>query len=64
MQYQSLIGIASVTIAGDSLGGSFVLNDVTYDNAPLTATVPEPADLAVVLLSALGLIGFQRRANQ
>lgn len=62
MQYQSLIGIASVTIAGDSLGGSFVLDDLTYDNRP--ATVPDPATLAVVLLGALSLMGFQRRANR
>ena len=62
MQYQSLIGIASVTIAGDSLGGSFVLDDLTYDNVP--ATVPDPPTLAVVLLGALSLMGFQRRANR
>ena len=62
MQYQSLVGIASVTIAGDPSGGSFVLDDLTYDNE--LATVPDPANLKVVLLGALSLMGFQRRANR
>ena len=63
MQFQSLTGIASVTIAGGLLF-SIILDDLTYDDERPTATVPEPASLAVVLLSALGLMGFQRRANR
>lgn len=62
MQYQSLVAIASVTIAGDPLGGSFVLDDLTYDNEP--ATVPDPATPEVVVLGTLSLIAFQRRANR
>jgi hypothetical protein len=62
MQFQSLLGIASVTITGDPLGGSFVLDDLTYDNEP--ATVPDPATPAVMLLGALSLMGFQLRANR
>jgi hypothetical protein len=44
-------GIAFLTITGDTLGGSFVLDDLTVD-----ATVPEPSTLMLFLTA--GLIYF------
>jgi hypothetical protein len=55
LQFMSSIAIGSVTISGGPAGGSFVLDDVTYD----TAQVPEPGTL--VLLATGGAISFFRR---
>ena len=44
-------GISSVTITGDSAGGSFVLDDATYTTPE--ATVPEPSLFPLLLLGAV-----------
>lgn len=57
LQFISSIAIGSVAIAGDPAGGSFVLDDLTYDRGP--APVPEPGTL--VLLATGGVITLFRR---
>lgn len=52
LQVASALGIARVTIAGDPLGGSFTLDDLTFIARPVTQT---PAPAAGVLLG-VGLI--------
>jgi hypothetical protein len=48
LQLSFAAGISSITISGDPLGGSFVLDDAAY-----TSAVPEPASF-VLMLTALG----------
>jgi hypothetical protein len=48
--------ISYVTFAGDPLGGSFTLDDLTYTNTLTTAPVPEPGTLGLVLLCGIGLM--------
>lgn len=50
----------SVVIAGDSLGGSFVLDDMTIDVAERTS-VPEPGTLSLVALGCAALLRRRRR---
>ncbi|HLG56871.1 MAG TPA: PEP-CTERM sorting domain-containing protein [Vicinamibacterales bacterium] len=52
-------GISYVTISGDAFGGSFTLDDLTYDTGRPTS-VPEPATLSLVLLGAGMYVGFAR----
>ncbi len=49
-------GISSVLIAGDALGGSFVMDDMTTNTS-----VPEPATLSMLLLGGVGLVLGRRR---
>jgi hypothetical protein len=55
-----LAGIAFVRIEGDPLGGSFVLDDVTFDTAAVTTAVPEPSTLALIA-GGLALLRARRR---
>lgn len=48
-------GFSSLTIAGDALGGSFTMDDVTY-----TSAVPEPNSLYLLLSGAAGMLGLRR----
>jgi hypothetical protein len=52
-------GIASVTIAGDPLGGSFVLDDATLTALEEPAPVPEPSTVILVLTGCVAL-GWRR----
>jgi hypothetical protein len=52
-------GISSVTIAGDPFGGSFTLDDATFD--PAAAEVPEPGTLS--FLTAGGVLFALRRVQ-
>ncbi len=53
-------GITGVTIAGDPLGGSFTVDDVTY-----VSGVPEPASIVLLLVPvALSWLLNQRRQNK
>jgi len=46
-------GISSVSISGDPLGGSFVLDDVTVE--PLATTVPEPNSTLLCISGVLAV---------
>lgn len=50
----SFAGISSVRITGDPTGGSFVLDD-------LTATVPEPSSILLLLSGTAGLAAFRKK---
>jgi hypothetical protein len=63
LAFSSLAGISSLVIAGDAAGGSFVLDDLTFDTAsssPLAPT-PEPATLALVGTGLAAIWGARRR---
>jgi hypothetical protein len=47
---ENAAGIASITITGDPLGGSFAMDDLTYGD---TAVVPEPGTFLAGLLAGL-----------
>jgi hypothetical protein len=51
-------GISRVTITGDPLGDSFVLDDITYG----TSSVPEPSSTFLLLSGALNLFILRRKA--
>lgn len=51
-------GISSIVITGDLSGGSFTLDDLTFDRVP-GRPVSEPTSLALLL--ALGLVALRRR---
>lgn len=52
-------GIASVVITGDPFGGSFTMDDVSFESQ---VAVPEPTS-AFLLLTAGSLIGFWRKQS-
>jgi PEP-CTERM motif-containing protein len=60
IQFTSALGIASVTIAGDSFGGSFVMDDLTFDDGRTSESVPEPSTAALFGL-ALAVAGVRRQ---
>lgn len=60
LQFLSSIAIGSVTIAGDPAGGSFALDDLTYDTQP--AAVPEPGTLVLVATGGVITLFRRRRA--
>lgn len=60
LAFNSLVGISSITLTGDSFGGSFVLDDFTYDNEP--QQVPEPGTLGLMILAGgMALASRKRR---
>jgi hypothetical protein len=58
LQLTSVAGIRRVVIAGNSDGGSFTLDDLTFERTAPVNGVPEPGTL---LLLAAGLVGLARR---
>ncbi len=62
LAFNSIVGISSISLSGDPLGGSFVLDDLTYDNEPLVGSVPDPGStLGLVILAAAGMLAASRR---
>jgi hypothetical protein len=59
LQISAAGGISSVTIIGDPLGGSFVLDDVTFQ----TADVPEPRSTFLFLSGAVTLNVLRRKLS-
>lgn len=57
-------GFSSLTIAGDPAGGSFVMDDLTYDVGGSTTpgVAPEPGGIWLFGTGLLALIGFKRFA--
>lgn len=54
-------GISRITISGDPLGGSFTLDDLTFNTA---APMPEPASLFLLLGAFGGLSIFRLRRRR
>jgi hypothetical protein len=59
IQFTSALGIASVTIAGDPFGSSFVMDDLTFDDGRTSESVPEPTTAA--LFGVALAVGAARR---
>jgi hypothetical protein len=60
LQLSSSVPIASVSILGDPVGGSFVADDLTVSDV---APVPEPGTLFLMGLGALVLVRHYRRRS-
>jgi hypothetical protein len=56
LQVNSPGGILSIVITGDPMGGSFVLDDVTY-----ATSVPEPDSIFLLFTGILGLPAIRRK---
>lgn len=54
-------GISEVTISGDPLGGSFVMDDVTYETAPAVAS--EPSSFSTLFSGLAALLVIRRFAR-
>lgn len=61
LSFSVVSGISRITISGDPSGGSFTLDDLTFNTA--AAPVPEPASLSL-LLGALGGLCIGRLRKQ
>lgn len=64
LQLSSAAGISSIVASGDSLGGSFALDDVTFEE--LENPVPEPGTISLLGLGCFGLaraLRGRRRAD-
>jgi hypothetical protein len=59
LQFWSTVAIGSVSVAGDPAGGSFVVDDVTLQTAP----VPEPGTLSLLAVGALLAVRARRRGR-
>jgi hypothetical protein len=57
----ALADIASVSITGDSLGGSFTLDDVSVNEASEVTPVPEPGTFSLIGLGLVSLVRKRRR---
>lgn len=61
----SFSNIAYVTLTGDSLGGSFVVDDVAFTTASTTPSpVPEPATISLAILGLGGIAATERRRRR
>jgi hypothetical protein len=63
LAFSSLAAISSLTITGDSAGGSFVLDDLTFDTTPSSppSPTPEPTTLALLGTGLATMLGVRRR---
>lgn len=52
-------GFSLVTITGMATGGSFTLDDLTFDLARPTQTVPEPATISLWLMGSFMLVALR-----
>jgi hypothetical protein len=57
LQVASVGGISSLTITGDPAGGSFVMDDVSYQSS---TTTPEP-ETGLLLLSSMALLAMDKK---
>jgi hypothetical protein len=63
LSLSSATGFVSVLISGDAMGGSFVVDDVTFDTESAPTPVPEPGSLSL-LASGVALLGLRRRRSR
>ena len=63
LSLSSATGFFSVLISGDALGGSFVVDDVTFDTPSTPTPVSEPGTLSL-LASGVVLFGCRRRRSR
>lgn len=57
------LGIESLVITGDPAGGSFTLDDFTYDTGPIStgpSSMPEPSSLSLFATMCVGLFFYFR----
>jgi len=59
LSFASLTGISSILISGDLAGGSFVLDDVSFDSSRPTG-VPEPAT-GLLVAAGLSILAIRKR---
>jgi hypothetical protein len=61
LAFNSMTGISSVTLSGEQFGGSFVLDDLTYDTtAPVGTVADSGSTLSLVILGAAGMLATRR----
>jgi len=63
LSFASPLGIRSIRIVGTADGGSFTLDDLTFNPAPSTR-VPEPSTLTLVSIVLGGGFGVWRRSRR
>lgn len=62
LHFSSSGGILRIEIVGESSGGSFAMDNLTF--MPVAAAVPEPSSILLMVLSMAGAFGLRRRFSQ
>jgi hypothetical protein len=60
----SIGGIASVVFAGSQFGGSFTLDDLTFELAPLQIPEPPPAYVLIAVFAGLWLCALRKSSHR
>jgi hypothetical protein len=64
LSFASILGIRSVRIEGAADGGSFTLDDLTFNAAPAATPVPEPSTLSLVSVVLTAGFGVWLRSRR
>jgi hypothetical protein len=57
-------GFSSVTAEADPNGGSFTLDDLTYQPVGASSPVPEPSSFWLLPVMLVSLLGFRRNVHR